>query len=173
MRTFRLALVACVAAGALACSQSNRGSVTGTVTYHGQTVKAGAVHFVYEQGGQYLSGIKSDGSYEFMDVPTGNVKVLVDTETFNPEQRPQSYTQKQQQMSKGYGKEMQEYNKMMGRGGKDKQGDAPGQPLSKEKKEALAKVYVKIPRKYAGEKTTPLTYTVGSGRQTRDLDLTD
>jgi hypothetical protein len=172
MRTFRVACVACLAAGLLGCSPAKRGSVTGAVTYNGQTVKAGTVHFFYDEGGQYKADLKQDGSYQFMDVPTGNVKVLVDTETFNPEQRPQSYTEKQKQIAKGYGKEMREYDAAMGRG-KDKKSEAAGAPLSKEKKEELAKVYVKIPRKYASEKTTPLTYAVEPGRQTKDFALTD
>jgi hypothetical protein len=173
MRVFRIGLVACFAAALLACSSVKRGSVTGAVTYKGQQVKAGTVYFIYEQGGQYQAEIKSDGTYQFMDVPTGEVKVLVETETFNPEQRPQSYTQKQKQIAKGYGKTMKEYDAAMGRGGGEKK-DADQPPgLSKDKKEELAKVYVKLPKKYASEKTTPLTYTVETGRQTKDLALTD
>lgn len=173
MRAFPAALVVCLAAGLLGCSSSKRGSVTGKVTYNGQVVKAGSVLLIYDEGGQYPAGINSDGTFQFMDVPTGNVKVVVNTEPFNPEQRPVAYTQKQQQIARGYGKGLQEYDKMMGRGGKDKQGEAVGAPLSKEKKEELAKVYVKIPKKYASEKDTPLTYTVQPGRQIKDLDLTD
>ena len=54
---------------------------------------------------------------------------------------------------------------------KDAAAEAP--PLPQERKEALAKVYVKIPKKYASEKTTPLTYTVEPGRQVKDFNLTD
>jgi hypothetical protein len=172
MRTFPTVIVVCLAAGLLGCSSSKRGSVTGKVTYKGQVVKAGSVLFIYDEGGQYPAGINADGTFQFMDVPTGNVKVVVNTEPFNPEQRPVAYTQKQQQIARGYGKGLQEYDKAMGRG-TDKAGEAVGAPLSKQKKEELAKVYVKIPRKYASEKDTPLTYTVEPGRQTKDIDLTD
>ncbi len=171
MRASRTALVACLMAGLLGCS-SKRASVTGTVSYNGQPVKAGVVYFIYEEGGQYQAELK-DGAYQFMDVPTGNVKVLVNNEMFNPEQRPQSYTARGQQLSRGYNRGMQEYDRLMGRGGADKKEEAAGTPLSKEKKEELAKVFVKIPKKYAGEKTTTLTYTVGPGRQTKDFALTD
>jgi hypothetical protein len=62
----------------------------------------------------------------------------------------------------------------MGRGGPDKKAPEQQPPgLSKEKKAELAKVYVKLPKKYSSEKTTPLTYTVDTGRQTKDLALTD
>jgi hypothetical protein len=172
MRVFRIGLVAGLAAVLLGCSSAKRGSVTGAVSYNGQSVKAGTVYFLYDEGGRYQAEIKSDGSFQFMDVPTGGVKVLVDTETFNPEQRPQSYTQKQKQLSQGYGKSMKEYDAAMGRGGDKKAADQPA-GLSKEKKAELAKVYVKLPKKYAGEKTTPLTFTVEPGKQVKDLNLTD
>jgi hypothetical protein len=173
MRAFRIALVACFAAALLACSSLKRGSVTGAVTYKDQPVKAGTVYFVYEQGNQYRAEIKSDGTYQFMDVPTGEVKVFVDTEPFNPEQRPQSYTQKQQKLAQGYGKSLKEYDAKMGKGGPDNKSADQPPGLSKQKKAELAKVYVKLPKKYASEKTTPLTYTVETGRQTKDLNLTD
>jgi hypothetical protein len=175
MRLFRLGLVACLAAALLGCSKDRRGNVTGAVSYKDQPVKAGTIYFVYEQAGQYQAEIKSDGTYQFMDVPTGAVKVVIQNEMFNPEQRPVSYTQKQKQLSGGYGKGLKEYDAQMGRGtAVDKRAAAQQGPgLSKEKKEELAKVYVKLPKKYTSEKSTPLTYTVETGRQTKDLNLTD
>jgi hypothetical protein len=172
MRAFRIGFVVCLAAALLGCSRSGkRASVTGTISYKGQPVKAGTVYFLYEQGGQYQSDLKPDGSYQLMDVPTGNVKVLVETETFNPEQKPLSY--QQQQRSKGYGKGLSEYDALMGKGPGGKKDAAATAGLSKDRKEALAKVYVKIPQKYASEKTTPLTYTVERGSQVKDFDLSD
>ena len=101
-------------------------------------------------------------------------EVVVKTEAFNPEQRPLSYTQQQKRLSQGYAKSLSEYDALMGKGRGEKKGAAPEAPgLPKEKKEALAKVYVKIPKKYTSEKTTPLTYTVEPGRQVKDFDLTD
>jgi hypothetical protein len=172
MRLFRVGLVVCFVA-ALGCSQ--RASVTGTVTCKGEPVKAGTVYFCYEQGGQYRSALKPDGSYQFMDVPTGNVKVVVDTEPFNPDQKPLSYTQQQKQLSQGYGKSLSEYDARMasGRGEKKEDAAAPPAALSKEQKAALTKVYVKIPPKYASDKTTPLTYTVERGRQVKAFELSD
>jgi hypothetical protein len=174
MRVFRIGLVVCLAAAVVGCSRSNRSSVTGTITYKGQTVKAGTVYFIYEKGGQYQSDLKPNGSYQFMDVPAGNVRVLVETETFNPEQKVLSYTARQKQLSRGYSKGLSEYDALMAKNRKEKKDAAPEAPgLPKEKKEALAKVYVKIPKRYTSEKTTPLTYTVEPGRQVKDFDLTD
>jgi hypothetical protein len=177
MRVHRLGFVVCLTVAILAgsCARS-KSHVTGTIAYKDQPVKAGTVYFIYEQGGQYQSDLKPDGSYQFMDVPPGNVKVLVETETFNPEQKTLSYTMnmKQRQMAPGYSKSTKEYDAFMAKShGEKKDAPALGPGLSKEKKEALAKVYVKIPKKYTSEKTTPLTYTVESGTQVKDFNLSD
>jgi hypothetical protein len=177
MHVFRIGFIACFAAAVLGCSGSRsdpRASVTGTITYKGQPVKAGTVFFYHDQGGTYQAELKPDGYYQFMDVPTGDVKVVVKTEAFNPEQKPLSYTQQQKQVAKGYGKGLSEYDARYGKGGGENQGGAPAAAgLSKEQKEALAQVYVKLPAKYTSEKTTPLTYTVERGRQVKDFDLSD
>jgi hypothetical protein len=165
-------MLICLTATGIGCSRTGpRASVTGTVKYKNEPVKAGTVYFVYEQGGMYQCDLKPDGSFQFMDVPTGNVKVVVQTETFNPDQKPQSYTQKQKDVAKGYGKNMKEYDERMGKGAGESKDASSG--LSKEQKEALAKVYVKIPEKYRNESTTPLTYTVDRGRRVKDFDLSD
>jgi hypothetical protein len=156
---FALAVVGCT-------SSSAPGKVRGTVTCNGQTVKAGTVYLMYDEGGQYRAEIKSDGSYQFTDLPIGKVVAVVDNQAFNPEQKPQVYGQKQKQIAKGVAKNINEYDAAMGKGG-----EGPG--LAKEKKDELAKVYVKIPKKYTSEKTSPLAFTVARGSQTKDLELTD
>jgi hypothetical protein len=175
MRLFHLSCLVCFTAAVLGCSRSDpRGSVKGTVTYQGNPIKAGTVYFYFEQGGRYQAELKSDGSYQLMDVPTGNAKVLVDNEPFNPDQKPVLYTTRQKQIASGYGKNMSEYDARMGKAGAKK--DAPpeeGQPLSPEKRAELAKVYVKIPKKYTSDSTTPLTYTVERGRQVKNFELSD
>jgi hypothetical protein len=177
MLVLRIGLFAGLAVALAGCSQSGAASkVTGKITYKGQTVKAGDVYFWFEQGGQYNTAIKSDGSYQFMGLPTGNAKVLIETETFNPDQKPPSYTQQGKQIARGMGKGFADYNATVGKGekaGEEKKAGSASVALTKEQKEALAKVYVKIPRKYASEKTTPLSFTVASGSQTKDFDLTD
>jgi hypothetical protein len=181
MLLFRIGVAAGLAAAVIGCSSSNSpGKVRGTISYKGQTVKAGTVYFMFEQGGQYRSEIKPDGSYQFTDLPTGEAKVVVDTEPFNPDQKPQVYGQKAQQYAKGMAKSMKEYDATAGRGEHaggnaegEKKSSAPAAGLSKEKKEELAKVYVKLPKKYTVESSTPLRYTVERGSQTKDFDLPD
>jgi hypothetical protein len=161
------------------CSKSGpKSRVTGSITYKGQTLKAGAVYLVFDQGGEYHTGIKADGTFQFIDVPTGQAKVLVDTETYNPEQKPPSYTKTMQgkQYTKGMSKQFSEYNAMEGKGGSSGgggKGDDASPGLTKEQKAELAKVYVKIPGKYASDKTSPLYYVVEPGSQTVTWELMD
>ncbi len=174
MLLLRIGLAAGLTAAVLGCSSSVApGRVRGTISYKGQLVKAGTVYFMYEHGGQYRAEIKPDGSYQFIDLPVGEAKVVIDTEPFNPDQKVQVYNQQSQQYAKGMAKSISEYNATMGKGEATKKGPATTTSLSKERREELAKVYVKLPKKYADEKTTPLTYTVERGSQTKDFDLTD
>jgi hypothetical protein len=58
---------------------SKRGSVSGKVTWKGETLPSGLVIFVDKDG--YVSppaGIEVDGSYEAHDVPVGRVTVCVE-----------------------------------------------------------------------------------------------
>jgi hypothetical protein len=181
MKTLRIGIaIGLVSVFALSGCSNRSGSasrILGSITYKGQTLKAGAVFLVFDKGGEYHTGIRSDGTFQFIDVPTGQAKVLVDTETFNPEGKPQSYVKsmKGKQIAKGYNKSFDEYNAMMGHGGNaggGKGADATDS-LTKEQKAELAKVYVKIPGKYGSEKTSPLYYEVESGSQTVTWELVD
>jgi hypothetical protein len=178
MFVLRLGLVAALAAAVAGCSQSRpSATVKGTFRYKGQPIPAGEVYFVFADGGQYNANLKSDGSYTFGDIPTGTVKVFLDTEGFNPEQKPVSYQAAKGGYATKMGKNYREYDAVVGKGdhpgGKAGGGKAEGPGLTKEQKEDLAKKYVKIPKQYTSEKTTPLTFTVERGSQTKDFDLTD
>lgn len=149
-------------------------SVSGKITYKGQPVKAGMVYFIFDVGGQYESPLKTDGSYEFIDIPTGQVKVLVDNAAFDPDQKSPVYGAQSKAMASGYSQSYDQYNKTVGGGEgahKKEGGDLAG--LSKDAKAELAKLFVKIPKRYANAKTTSLTYTVEKGSQTKDFDLSD
>lgn len=179
MLMLRTGLVVGLAAAVLGCSASVApGKVKGTVSVNGQPLKAGVVFFTYQQGGtQYRAEIKSDGTYQFFDIPIGAVVVTFDNSAFNPEGKsPPAYnTVMGQKYNKGMSKNYSEYDAMMGKG---PAGKAEGEgkdtvSLSKEEKEKFAKVYVKLPRKYTSDKTSPLTFTVERGWQTKDFDLTE
>jgi hypothetical protein len=170
----RIGLFLGLAAGVVGCSQSGALSkVTGTVTYKGQPVKAGQITLAYEQGGKYEAALQPDGTYQFMSVPVGTAKVFIDNRAYDPDQKPPSYTQQGKKIASGVSKGLSEYNRMSGGGEKAGSKGDDGVALSKEKREELAKVYVKLPKQYTAEKTTPLTFTVEPGRQTKHFDLTD
>jgi hypothetical protein len=178
MLILRTGLVVGLATAVVGCSSSVApGKVKGTVTFNGQPLKAGTVYFTYEQGGhQYRAEIKSDGTYQFSDIPAGIVVVTFDNSAFNPEQKSPSYSTMGQKYAKGVSKNINEYNAMAGKdhaGGKAEGDNKDAVALSKEEKEKLAKVYVKLPKKYTSEKTSPLTFSVERGWQTKDFDLSD
>jgi hypothetical protein len=56
---------------------SNKGSVSGKVTYQGKPLPSGFVTFVVENGGPMHAEIQGDGSYHFDKVPVGPVKIGV------------------------------------------------------------------------------------------------
>ncbi|MFO0845793.1 MAG: hypothetical protein U0797_25990 [Gemmataceae bacterium] len=170
----RFGLFLGLAAAVVGCSQSRLSSkVTGRVTYKSQPVKAGLIFLAYQEGGKYQAALQSDGSYQFVGLPVGSVKVFIENEAFDPDQKPKSYTGRAKSIAAGVAKGYSEYNRMSGGGEKAGTKSDDGTPLTKEKREELAKVYVKLPKKYTAEKTTPLSFTVESGRQTKDFDLTD
>jgi hypothetical protein len=174
MRAFRVGFAACLAIVLCSCSKSGpTNSVTGTLTYKGEAIKGGTVYFLFERGGTYQCDLKPNGYYQFMDVPTGSAKVIVKTESLNPEQKVLSYDKQAKKTAQGYNKSLAEYDAMMGKGREQGNASKDAQGLSAAQKEALAKVYVKLPAKYASEKTTPLSYTVGAGSQVKDFDLSD
>src|SRR5262245_36517548 len=112
MFVLRLGLVVALAAAVAGCSQSRpSATVKGTFTYKGQPIPAGVVYFMFDEGGQYNAALQPDGSYKFTDVPLGAVKVFLDTEGFNPEQKPVSYAAKGVYASK-MGKNLREYDAM-------------------------------------------------------------
>lgn len=172
----RIGLFLGLAVAVVGCSRPGASSrVTGTVTYKGQPVKAGQLMLAYDQGGKYEAALQSDGRYQFIDVPVGTVKVFIDNRAYDPDQRPPSYSQQGKKIASGMSKGYSEYDRKVGGGekaGGGKKGE-DGVALSKEKRDELAKVFVKLPKQYTAEKTTPLTFTVESGRQTKDFDLTD
>jgi len=78
-----LATVLVTAAGG--CGASNA-TVSGKVYYNGEPLKCGNVTFVSTDGKPSVSTrINEDGTYKFANVPSGNVKICVETESLNPE----------------------------------------------------------------------------------------
>src|SRR5262249_13953259 len=74
-----LAVLALLTAGLCGCG-TKPGSVSGKVTYQGQTLGSGLVIFVDPAGKvSQPAGISADGSYAADNVPLGRVTVCVET----------------------------------------------------------------------------------------------
>jgi hypothetical protein len=129
--------------------------VSGQVTYKGAPVPAGNIVFHSEDKGSYNCALGTDGTYEIVDIPTGELIVTVDNEFLNPKTRPPDY---------GGGKGAALYAERVAAERKAgmmiKGPEASGQ-------------YVKIPSKYHSSKTSPLSVTVEKGRQIKNFELTD
>ena len=70
--------------GAVGCGGSGKGTVTGKVTLDGKPLPAGKISFVGASGKAATADI-SDGQYTATNVPTGDVKVTVQTSPIKQE----------------------------------------------------------------------------------------
>jgi hypothetical protein len=122
--------------------------VSGKVTYKGEPLKGGTLAFHTKDAGIYTCQIGSDGNYSIIDLPTGDLVVVVETESINPGKKTATYGKGQRP----------EYR-------------PPGAPTDVAKADPAA--YVKIPAKYANPKTSPLQVTLAKGSQVKDFELTD
>ncbi len=152
---FPLAALLCLAG----CGAS--GKVTGKVTYKGKPVPGGKVAFYGANNWTGTSEIEEDGSYSIAKVPSGTVKITVDTSSFRPAKLPFNAPKMPN---------MQDTSKM------PKPPDMPEEakknpmynPQARAERE---KRYVEIPKKYADPEKSGLTYDVKSGTQTHNIDL--
>ena len=155
-RVYALIPLFCFSVGAVVgCGGKNPlapASISGSVTYQGKTVTGGSVQFVTSGGTPYSSPISVDGTYAISDLPIGEMVIVVETESANPELKAAS------------GKDADRRNAMMG-GRKGPNGQGGGTSSGLEPK------YLKIPEKYSKSKTTPLSYTVKNGRQVHSIEL--
>lgn len=135
--------------------------VQGVVRYHGKPLQGGNVIFHSPDMGSYNASIAQDGTgtYEAVDLPTGELKVTITTEFLNPHPKGNAPT-----YSKASGKIDAEYAAAMSK----MKGGAP--PVSSAE---LAARYTKIPEKYAGKNTSGLVVTLERGKNVFDFDLQD
>jgi hypothetical protein len=142
-----LLLLICVAAfGSVGCGGS--GTVSGKVTYQGETLRAGQVCFITADGKKSdVATISADGTYSIANIPTGEVKICVLT----------SYLAK---------------TKSHPRPGADSQpSDLDTGHYRPPSSSDASKRFVPIPSNYEGPETTTLKYTVKSGKQEHNIVL--
>jgi hypothetical protein len=140
----------CLCAILLTAGCGGKGAVSGKVLYQGKPVPAGTVSFVLEGGGVVSSLIGEDGSYTIQNVPSGTVKITVETASARPPSAQE------------------------GRGPKAPKAPEFMMKYSKEKDPKAAergKRYVPIPEQYSDPARSNLTYVVKSGKQEHDIDM--
>jgi hypothetical protein len=128
--------------------------ISGVVKYNGKPLPGGTIKFHDSEGKAYSAPIQQDGKYELTDVPVGEMKVTVETESLNPAKKQETYGgQRAAKMG------MSDYNPA----------GLPARPGAEEKKEQ----YVKIPGKYNDISSSGLSATLKKGKNSKDFDLTD
>ena len=147
---FRPAAAVCLLTCLAATGCGSQGSVSGKVSYKGEALGGGTVVFTSEGRASDSSPIALDGTYHINKIPTGPVKVAVETKSARPiaadPRRPNMPTPPPDQMPAG---------------GTSAYG-TPGAPTGK---------YVWIPDDYGDPAKSGLTYDVKPGSQTKDFDL--
>lgn len=141
------------------CSKNPQapGSISGSITYNGQPIKGGTMAFHTKEGTAFAAAIFDDGTYSATDIVEGELVVTVDTESIKGSTSPSS-------KSKDYDRRMKMLDQ---RKPSDEVGGGAGGVADQSKN------YIKIPRKYANAKTSPLTVTVKAGRNVHNIELTD
>jgi hypothetical protein len=151
-RTINLSCVlilSCPLIALMGCGGSNKtATVSGKVTYNGAPVTGGTLMFYSEGKTEPTPGpINADGTFAFGGVPTGPMKVVVETDS----------------VKKQVAGDYMHMDKM-----KPPEGKGPTGMVS-----TTPPVYVKIPAKYLKPDKTDLTCDVKSGSNSFNFELKD
>ena len=146
----------------LGCKTSSTpSSVSGKVTYNGKRVTGGIISFIPVDGNdRYFTDIKEDGTYLLKEAPKGDMVVVVETESINPD--PPGRPKMELAGSKDSISSPKQQNEMM-----RKMGRVPADAGTPEGK------YVQIPLTYNEKSTSKLKTTLKSGKNEYDAVLTD
>jgi hypothetical protein len=151
---------------AIGCG-GGKGKISGSVTIDGQSLPAGTITFHTDKGPPVGGDIK-DGHYAVTGVPTGSVKVTVETASIK-------------QQAESFGNVDEGMAMSMGRMPKGNLPPEAQEALAKEKQrndemkrqaQELKAAYRPIPDKYSKEDASGLTCQVKSGSNTFDVPLT-
>jgi hypothetical protein len=136
------------------CDRSGLGSeeeVSGKVTYKGKPVPGGQVTFITSKGYTFTGVIDPEGNYKLRS-PVGEVRIAVDNRMLKSSQPSPMELRRQMGMKPAADVNVDEVK--------------PSAP-------AVTGTYVYLPPKYYSPDTSGLTYTVKSGSQTHDIELSD
>jgi hypothetical protein len=130
-------------------------NISGSVSYKGKPVTGGSVQFVTADGAAFVGSIGADGTFAISDVAVGEMVVVVETESINPKNGEKE----------GTGRDAKRY------ANQPQQAPPPGRGGGPNSNSADSPKYIQIPDKYGKAKTSPLTYTVKSGRNVHTIEL--
>lgn len=137
-----LALAAVLAAG---CGKGRgKATISGKVTYHGAPVTGGTMTIYHAGSAPYTVPIRGDGTFSSSDLPVGESKVTIETESLR-----QARAVGAPNLPRGM------------KPPRPSGAEAGGTPTA----------YVKIPPKYASQQNTPLVWDLKSGTNSKDFDL--
>ena len=157
-------LIVCLLLGTAGCA--SKGNISGKVLYRGKPLPGGTVTFLPAGGkGAFNSLIQEDGSYNLTQVPPGEVTIIVETESKNPNPpiNPRLGAKEAQNVKKMREQRQAEKTKFFEWRTRSQARSQPRLP-SKEQ-------YVPIPASYKDPEKSGLTYTVTGGTQTHDIEL--
>lgn len=142
-------------------------SLSGKVTYKGQTLKGGSIAFVNKSSGgrHFGASIEKDGSYQVPEMVTGEYIVVIDTKSLIKKDS----NDKSEYMAKMTGKKVAPGKVFKNEPPKDAK-IPEGYEMSMMAPD-LKSLYVKIPDEYQDEKTTKLSIKIQKGPQTHNFDL--
>jgi hypothetical protein len=144
--------VLAINAGLTGCSKNPYApaSISGSVSFNGQPIKAGSMKFYTAQGVAYDAQLTGDGTYSATDIPEGELVITVETESISPHKTAPQGAEAAKRAKANI-----------------TQPPPPGMAPAPDP----SALYIKIPEKYSNPKTSPLTVQVKSGRQVHDVKL--
>lgn len=168
LQTLALALLVLAPLG---CGRST-GTVTGTVSLEGKPLPAGQISFVPASGPAVSAPINKDGTYTASGVPTGEVKVTVETDTIKKKidaMKKSTAPSSSNPSLKGFSDKKLSEMPPEAKKFFEKQKENATEAIRTYKE--LAASYRAIPQRYMEAANSGLSLTVTSGSNTYDVPL--
>jgi hypothetical protein len=91
----RLSLVLVLAVAGCSRSPHTAADLSGRVTLNNAPLPAGTITFHTKDGAAYACGIRSDGTYSYVQLPKGELAVTIETEPVNPDRKVEGESRKE------------------------------------------------------------------------------
>lgn len=146
-------LLGCLLSGCSYSALGPQGQITGKVTYKGKPLPGGQVTFLTSKGFTFNSVIDPEGNYK-LSVPVGEVRIALDNRMLLKSNEPPKPDLRHPP-------------------GITPPPHAKQDDNDKSSVPTITGTYVPLPAKYNSPDTSGLAYTVKSGSQNFDIELTD